>query len=183
MGVLSLLGPLDPSFRALSGRLRCTVRRQKFDKDSLSTSPGAGDLHASVLTPTALWACFLLYCAGLILGDPKVNCTLNVNRALTFNPALNVNSALKVNLWDALGRRRADRRSTCRLRAPLLRALDQRSCADHNLSCAEHSVLLCGKWPVVWLWSARVDAPPGKPSTQCSTGEASAGYAPHTWLS
>ena len=32
----SLLGPVDPSFRALSGRLEFTVRRHKFNKDSLS---------------------------------------------------------------------------------------------------------------------------------------------------
>jgi len=31
----SLLGPVDPSFRALSGRLTFTVRRDKFHKDSL----------------------------------------------------------------------------------------------------------------------------------------------------
>ena len=29
------LGPVDPSFRALSGRLKLTVRRHKFNKDSL----------------------------------------------------------------------------------------------------------------------------------------------------
>ena len=32
----SLLGPVDPSFRALSGRLMFTVRRHKFNKDSVS---------------------------------------------------------------------------------------------------------------------------------------------------
>ena len=32
----SLLGPLVPSFRALSGRLKFTVRRDKFNKDFLS---------------------------------------------------------------------------------------------------------------------------------------------------
>ena len=32
----SLFGPVDPSFRALSGRLKFTVRSHKFDKDSLS---------------------------------------------------------------------------------------------------------------------------------------------------
>ena len=31
----SVLGPVDPSFRALSGRLQCTVRRHTFNKDSL----------------------------------------------------------------------------------------------------------------------------------------------------
>ena len=30
------LGPVDPSFRALSGRLKFTVRRHEFNKDSLS---------------------------------------------------------------------------------------------------------------------------------------------------
>ena len=29
-------GPVVPSFRALSGRLKFTVRRHKFNKDSLS---------------------------------------------------------------------------------------------------------------------------------------------------
>ena len=33
--VPSPLGPVDPSFRALSGRLKFMVRRHKFDKDSL----------------------------------------------------------------------------------------------------------------------------------------------------
>ena len=31
----SLLGPADPSFRALPGRLKFTVRRHKFNQDSL----------------------------------------------------------------------------------------------------------------------------------------------------
>ena len=35
---LNPLGPVDPSFRALSGRLKFTVRRHKFNKDSLSLS-------------------------------------------------------------------------------------------------------------------------------------------------
>ena len=30
----SHLGPVDPSFRAISGRLKFTVRRLKIDKDS-----------------------------------------------------------------------------------------------------------------------------------------------------
>ena len=30
------LGPIDPSFRALSGRFKFTVRRYKFNKKSLS---------------------------------------------------------------------------------------------------------------------------------------------------
>ena len=32
----SLNGPVDPSFRAISGRLKLTVRRHKFNKYSLS---------------------------------------------------------------------------------------------------------------------------------------------------
>jgi len=32
----SLLGPVDPSDRALSGRPKFTVQRHKFEKDSLS---------------------------------------------------------------------------------------------------------------------------------------------------
>jgi len=32
----SILGPVDPSFRALSGRLKFTVRRHEFNNDSLS---------------------------------------------------------------------------------------------------------------------------------------------------
>jgi len=35
----SLLGPVDPSFRALSGRLKLTARRHKFNTDSLSFNP------------------------------------------------------------------------------------------------------------------------------------------------
>jgi len=34
-----LLGPVDPSFRALSGRLKLTVRRHQFNKDSVSSLP------------------------------------------------------------------------------------------------------------------------------------------------
>ena len=37
----SPVGPVDPSFRALSGRLKFTVRRHKFHKDSLSIPTGA----------------------------------------------------------------------------------------------------------------------------------------------
>ena len=33
----SLLGPADPSFQALAGRLKLTVRRHKFNEDSLTT--------------------------------------------------------------------------------------------------------------------------------------------------
>ena len=33
----SLLGPVDPSFRALAGRLEFMVRRHKFNKDPLSS--------------------------------------------------------------------------------------------------------------------------------------------------
>jgi len=32
----SLLGPVDPAFRAFYGRLKFTVRRHKVNKDSLS---------------------------------------------------------------------------------------------------------------------------------------------------
>ena len=48
----SLLGPVDPSFRALSGRLKFTVRRHKFNKDSCSRrafrGPGPGPCKAFV---------------------------------------------------------------------------------------------------------------------------------------
>ena len=36
----ALLGPVDPSFRALSGRLKFAVRRHKFNKDSLCSEVG-----------------------------------------------------------------------------------------------------------------------------------------------
>ena len=35
VGLASLLGPVDPSFRALAGRLKYTVRRHMFQKDYL----------------------------------------------------------------------------------------------------------------------------------------------------
>jgi len=38
----SPLGPVDPSFRALSGRLRFTARRHKFNNDSLTTPHAEG---------------------------------------------------------------------------------------------------------------------------------------------
>jgi len=40
----SLLGAVVPSFRALSGRLKFTVQRHKFNKDSLSSASGLADL-------------------------------------------------------------------------------------------------------------------------------------------
>ena len=39
----SLWVPIDPSFRALSGRLQSTVRRHTFNKDSLSRKVLDGD--------------------------------------------------------------------------------------------------------------------------------------------
>ena len=42
-----LLGPVDPSFRALSGRLKLTVRRHKFNKDSRSKA-----LESEVVFPS-----------------------------------------------------------------------------------------------------------------------------------
>ena len=39
-----LLGPINPSFRAISGRLKFTVRRHKFNQDSLSLE-GGGAVH------------------------------------------------------------------------------------------------------------------------------------------
>ena len=53
----SLLGPVVPSFRALSGRLNFTVRRHKFNKDSLPFGrgpqpavhrPGRQDLYSNL---------------------------------------------------------------------------------------------------------------------------------------
>ena len=45
----SLLGLVDPSFRALSGRLQFTVRRREFNKDSLFESQHA-DTGVRVVT-------------------------------------------------------------------------------------------------------------------------------------
>jgi len=41
-----LLGPVDPSFRALSGRLKLTVRRHKFNTDSFSWQNASGGVNA-----------------------------------------------------------------------------------------------------------------------------------------
>ena len=41
--VLSLSGPVDPSFQALSGRLKLTVRRQTFNKKSLGSDRPGGE--------------------------------------------------------------------------------------------------------------------------------------------
>ena len=38
----SLFGPADPSFQALPGRLKLTVRRHKFNKDFLFSAGHAG---------------------------------------------------------------------------------------------------------------------------------------------
>ena len=40
----SLSGPVVPSFRALSGRLKLTARRHKFNQDSLPSVRGGGKL-------------------------------------------------------------------------------------------------------------------------------------------
>ena len=48
----SLLGPLDPSFRALSGRLKFAVRRHKFNKDSRQVTVRSSNV---ALTPTLLF--------------------------------------------------------------------------------------------------------------------------------
>ena len=40
------LGPVDPSFRALSGRLKFTARRHKFITDFLSLSAGGATVSA-----------------------------------------------------------------------------------------------------------------------------------------
>ena len=41
----SRLGPVDPSFRALSGHLKFTVRRHKFNKDSHSVGARQGQMR------------------------------------------------------------------------------------------------------------------------------------------
>ena len=53
----SLLGPVDLSFRALSGRLKFTVRRHKFNEDS----PSSNLRRASLLQPQVLGLRLLLY--------------------------------------------------------------------------------------------------------------------------
>ena len=40
------LSPVDPSFRALYGRLKFTIRGHKFNKDSLSHAPSPEQLSA-----------------------------------------------------------------------------------------------------------------------------------------
>ena len=86
-------GSVDPSFRALSGRLKCTVRRHKFNKDSLSPGrarhpicqgqwpqyqangsnicrvlilclPCAGHAHKGRSSGVLLHRCFLPRCTG-----------------------------------------------------------------------------------------------------------------------
>ena len=49
----SLLGPADPSFRALSGRLEFTVRRHKFDKDSLLCTQVVVEAFQAATAPRA----------------------------------------------------------------------------------------------------------------------------------
>ena len=43
------VGPVDPSFRALSGRLKFTVRRHKFNKYSLYVESSSSLLSLQVL--------------------------------------------------------------------------------------------------------------------------------------
>jgi len=51
-----LLGPVAPSFRAISGRLKFTARRHQFNKDSPSSHPGETrlTLGGGVQTPRGL---------------------------------------------------------------------------------------------------------------------------------
>ena len=44
----SLLGPVDPSFGALSGRLKFTVRRHECNKDSFLTGESADAKYAKL---------------------------------------------------------------------------------------------------------------------------------------
>ena len=57
----SLLGPVDPSFRTLSGRLEYTTRCHEFNKGSLSAGKGAhGMIEPSMqcLAPGCVPSCF-----------------------------------------------------------------------------------------------------------------------------
>jgi hypothetical protein len=47
--VISILGPVDPAFRALSGRLKFTVQRHKFNSDSLTSDLGVNAPEVSSL--------------------------------------------------------------------------------------------------------------------------------------
>ena len=55
----SLLGPVDPSLRALSGRLNFTARRHKLNKDSLF-SGGGSDAPPEARAPVRGLGFFLL---------------------------------------------------------------------------------------------------------------------------
>ena len=57
VSVWGLLGPVDPSFRALSGRLESTVRRHKFNKDSLFGGVRTFSRAAMCASPSAFAAC------------------------------------------------------------------------------------------------------------------------------
>jgi len=49
-----LLGPVVPSFRALPGRLKFTVRRHKFNEDSLSGADGPASSSSLLLSSLEL---------------------------------------------------------------------------------------------------------------------------------
>jgi len=61
------LGPVDPSFGALYGRLKFTVQRHKFNKDSISRAvdPGLG-LHMSAGLLQPLFASLSIFSPGAI---------------------------------------------------------------------------------------------------------------------
>ena len=71
----SPLGPVDPSFRALSGRLKFTVRHHKFNKDSLS----------DYLFLSVFWADNRLLCADVSTVSP-----LSFSRSLPFSLSLSL---------------------------------------------------------------------------------------------
>jgi len=69
----SLLGPVDPSFRALSGRLKFTVRRHKFNKDSFSWQVGTDEEGAPLVAPKEVLKPEGMWQPGVALGAPAAD--------------------------------------------------------------------------------------------------------------
>jgi len=97
------LGPVDPSFRALSGRLKFTVRRHKFNKDSFSTrSLDAAQLGLEAMAELSLSHTLSL---SLSLSLPP---SLPLSRALSRCPAAHLPAVARTMVFQPTVHPRVD---------------------------------------------------------------------------
>jgi hypothetical protein len=86
---LSLLGPVDPSFRALSRRLKFTVQRHKVNKDSLWGLLRPDDAPCWPPRGEGFEPSLFLYPSGFFFSlKPLYVLALNTSVSLEFEPSL-----------------------------------------------------------------------------------------------